>query len=487
MRKTKLKKLFSKPCKILIPILIVAILLSTTTLGNVNTKWDWHLVDGGQHKRTIHWCWCPESYEYLASHPEWINWMVVAVQNWNNANSGWNIEFTDNPELCQLCIAFGDIECPGSGSARDINDDGWLKKGRITFDTNLKNNPKDPASGWGTTGDDVYDPIVVAKHELGHFLRLNHGTGDDMMDVDGPGNHNHELSPHDIQEAKDSNSSVGKKITNVFHPFGYFESENNDTIFIPEGALPGDDPLNFKNVIDWEIPYATNIGNSYISTAIEISTDSGFLNLPIGISMAYTDGEIAGGNVCYVDQYYPPLIESSLFVCKFNPDTEMWEPYLPSVVDPTMNQVIFDTVELGIFGITGQPEFEITPPPTPGQPNGPSSGKTGIEYTYSIQVTNPTGDQMNFWFDWGDDSGTGWIGPYSSGETCEADHIWSEKGSYEIKVRAENEWGWESDWSEPLTITIKKSRSIATPLLELLEDYPILYQILRVISQRLGL
>ena len=121
------------------------------------------------------------------------------------------------------------------------------------------------------------------------------------------------------------------------------------------------------------------------------------------------------------------------------------------------------------------------PPNKPVKPSGPSSGKPSVEYTYSTSTTDPDGDQIMYMFDWGDGTTTGWLGPYDSGMTVEAKHIWPEQGSYEVKVKAKDMPHFESsEWSDPLSVSISKSRVFfKNPLLlefisKLLERFPIL-------------
>ena len=120
-----------------------------------------------------------------------------------------------------------------------------------------------------------------------------------------------------------------------------------------------------------------------------------------------------------------------------------------------------------------------SPPEKPSKPVGPISGKAGEEYTYSTSTTDVEGEQILFWFDWDDGTNTGWIGPFNSGETCEANHIWQEKGNYQIRVRAMDTNDYESDWSDPLPISMPKNNPINTPFLNFLENHPHLFPILR--------
>lgn len=54
----------------------------------------------------------------------------------------------------------------------------------------------------------------------------------------------------------------------------------------------------------------------------------------------------------------------------------------------------------------------------------------------------------------GDGTNSGWLGPYGSGETVCADHSWDMNGTYEIRVKAKDEDGLESPWSDPLVVLI---------------------------------
>ena len=88
----------------------------------------------------------------------------------------------------------------------------------------------------------------------------------------------------------------------------------------------------------------------------------------------------------------------------------------------------------------------------------PLSGKPGTEYTFTTSTTDPEGDDLYYLFDWGDNSNYEWIGPYSSGESIQTTHIWKDDGSYNIRVKARDESGMESIWSDPTNVVIPKNR-----------------------------
>ncbi|MCK4332859.1 MAG: hypothetical protein KAV40_04700 [Thermoplasmatales archaeon] len=93
------------------------------------------------------------------------------------------------------------------------------------------------------------------------------------------------------------------------------------------------------------------------------------------------------------------------------------------------------------------------PPETP-TIDGPTSGIAGAEVEFSLVTTDPDEDDVYYWVDWGDGTNSDWLGPYQSGTTVNASHIWTVGGDYEIKVKAKDIYLDESGWSEPLTIHI---------------------------------
>jgi len=123
-------------------------------------------------------------------------------------------------------------------------------------------------------------------------------------------------------------------------------------------------------------------------------------------------------------------------------------------------------------------------PPDPPDINGPTSGNVRTSYSYSSSTTDPDGDQVYYWFDWGDGSNSGWLGLYDSGVIVNASHIWRNNGSYYIKVKALDELGSESDWSDPLSINMPKNKAINQVFFQLLEklmqQFPFIARLLQL-------
>ena len=92
-------------------------------------------------------------------------------------------------------------------------------------------------------------------------------------------------------------------------------------------------------------------------------------------------------------------------------------------------------------------------PPEKPSINGPSTGITGESLVYDASTTDKDGDKVYYMFDWGGEE-SGWIGPYKSGETASASHVWRTEGTYTIKVKAKDVYGAESEWSDPLQVAV---------------------------------
>ncbi len=103
-------------------------------------------------------------------------------------------------------------------------------------------------------------------------------------------------------------------------------------------------------------------------------------------------------------------------------------------------------------------------PPEKPTITGPTSGKVREKQEFTVTTVDPDGDDVYYYIDWGDNTSTGWIGPYPSGEEVKVNHTWREKGYFIIKVKAKDPDGEESDW-EWLKITMSKPFILHKPRL----------------------
>jgi hypothetical protein len=100
------------------------------------------------------------------------------------------------------------------------------------------------------------------------------------------------------------------------------------------------------------------------------------------------------------------------------------------------------------------------PPEKPTTPAGVTEGITGIEYEFSSSTIDQEGEQIWYKFNWGDGAETDWIGPYDSGDTIKASHTWNTEDYYNIKVKAKDEKGGQSKWSDSLSIHILQAATL---------------------------
>lgn len=196
---------------------------------------------------------------------------------------------------------------------------------------------------------------------------------------------------------------------------------------------------------------ATALGYVYIG---EYVTEGLVEGLNIDLFEAYRDGAITFG--------------------------EMYADGLNIYLGPSMDGGDYKTLmEWHAFG---DPTLAIgedsTPPNKPRIPDGPTSGRKGDNYEYNSNSTDIDGDEIFYLFDWGDDTYT-WVGPYESGEEATASKSWSRKGDFQIRVKAKDDHGKMSPWSDPLAISMPKNKAINTPFLNFLEQHPRMFPLIR--------
>ena len=102
-------------------------------------------------------------------------------------------------------------------------------------------------------------------------------------------------------------------------------------------------------------------------------------------------------------------------------------------------------------------------PPSAPTVSGLLTGKPNTEYEFTLNSVDPDGDDVKFHIDWGDgDSETTSL--TTSGNDLIVSHSWSDKGTYTIRVYAEDEHGATSSETTGQMV-IEKSKVINRPLL----------------------
>ena len=120
----------------------------------------------------------------------------------------------------------------------------------------------------------------------------------------------------------------------------------------------------------------------------------------------------------------------------------------------------------GAVSIAGK-AFEVAqnsnhPPEIGPAPSGPSSGKVGNSYVFSISGTDPDGDTLMYRYDW-NETVSSWGGSSQS-------HSWNSPGTYAVSAQARDEHGATSDWSSTfqIKITEPEEKNKVFPWLQLL-------------------
>ena len=137
---------------------------------------------------------------------------------------------------------------------------------------------------------------------------------------------------------------------------------------------------------------------------------------------------------------------------------------------------------LGGVGISARTTIEIpTDNHAPNAPtiDGPRRVMVGVHYKWSFNSTDPDGDNITYYVDWGDEcGGAQWYGPYPSSEKVEIGHTYTSKNILLINSLAVDENGAESNRTY-FEVTISKSSSIDFIFIPLLERFPHAFPILR--------
>jgi hypothetical protein len=109
---------------------------------------------------------------------------------------------------------------------------------------------------------------------------------------------------------------------------------------------------------------------------------------------------------------------------------------------------------------------------------GPTIGKINKPYDYNLAVDDPENSDVFYYINWGDNSISEWIGPYHSGEEITVTHIWKNESNYTIRVKAKDRDGFESNWSDPLVVSMPKNK-IINLFERFLESHPHMFPMMR--------
>jgi len=115
--------------------------------------------------------------------------------------------------------------------------------------------------------------------------------------------------------------------------------------------------------------------------------------------------------------------------------------------------------------------------------DGPRRVMVGVHYKWSFNSTDPDGDNITYYVDWGDEcGGAEWYGPFPSGETAEIVHTYTSINTLLINSMAVDENGAESNMTN-FEVTISKNCSLDFIFMRLFERFPNAFPILRYLLE----
>jgi len=123
-------------------------------------------------------------------------------------------------------------------------------------------------------------------------------------------------------------------------------------------------------------------------------------------------------------------------------------------------------------GLSGPVDVERLPNQPPSAPDidGPTVKpvprplpKVGEPWNYTFKSTDPEGENVSYFIDWDDGDFEDWFGPFESGEEVIRNHTWDDEGTYNVRAKAKDIWGAESEWGT-LDIIMPKSKQNINPI-----------------------
>ena len=126
--------------------------------------------------------------------------------------------------------------------------------------------------------------------------------------------------------------------------------------------------------------------------------------------------------------------------------------------------------------VTNNEEMPDNIPPSAPSISGESQGNVNEPYDFRFNAEDPEDQKLYYFIDWGDDTNTGWIGPYYSGKSFEINHTWETQDTYTIRAKVKDPENAESDWG---TLEFSAPRAKRFNFLER-------FDLIRNILERLG-
>lgn len=136
--------------------------------------------------------------------------------------------------------------------------------------------------------------------------------------------------------------------------------------------------------------------------------------------------------------------------------------------------------EVSSTGHAPEWKYKYNNPPDIPTITGPQTGNIGTAYDYTFVTTDPDGDGVLYYIEWGDGNTENWIGPSPSNQDVIISHTYYAEDTFTIRAKAQDASAeYESDWGTFSVSMPRNKQVINIPFLNILEEHPILYQLLQ--------
>ncbi|MCX6666358.1 MAG: carboxypeptidase regulatory-like domain-containing protein [Euryarchaeota archaeon] len=324
-----------------------------------------------------------------------------------------------------------------------ISTDGLIQKtiiDTLQYDTSLS---KGPAS-------------IIPIHETGCAIFYQNATDIGMLktvSIVGDGTIGDEVVDTQVVDSCHSTFYGGSPVDGIYlgsdaYAFVYSNSTENGTIatFIinPDGTIV-DTPVDTM-VFDQERSYRpliTHLNDKFYTIAYIKLSFAGFVFKTIEIT-----------NAGVINDFIFATCALTLYAT--NPARATNDLIRPKDIHSPFDCIFLYYYKASDFGTGMVATLHTNNQSSTPEIQGPKAGQINVAYTFSVTAGDP---DSYFLFDWGDGVTSDWLGPYDSSVEVSDSHIWMSPGSYDVKVKAKNMYGVESDWSTPVTVAISDQSS----------------------------
>gem|GEM_PF-6736903 len=205
----------------------------------------------------------------------------------------------------------------------------------------------------------------------------------------------------------------------------------------------------------------------------------GATNVALNAVLSWVGGDPNPGDTVTYDVYFDTMSPPTKKISNQSATT-----YTPSPMDPITKYywkiIAWDNNGASTAGDIWEFTTKANTPPVPPTITGPATGKVKVATTYNFTTTDPEGNTVSYFIDWGDGTNSSWSDPAPSGEIITQSHTWSKKGDYSIKAKAKDSFGNESAWGE-LSVTMPYSYNLPGHQFwtRFFERFPYIFPILR--------